>query len=128
MNLNQVTLPAADIAESVSFYRGLGFPQIVNSPHYARFECPVGDTTFSLHIAENFTANEHYVTYFEIADLDDFVHHKSADGYRFHQPPTDMRWQWREARLRDPAGNMICFYWAGEMRKNPPWRVPSAES
>ena len=27
------------------------------------------------------------------------------------------------AYLRDPAGNLICLFWAGENRKNPPWRV-----
>ena len=128
MNLNQVTLPAIDIPKSVAFYEGLGFRQIVDSPHYSRFECPQGDATFSVHLAENFTANEHYVTYFEIADLDEFVARKSAAGYRFDSLPEDMRWRWRETRLRDPAGNVICFYWAGTMRKNPPWRVPTRES
>lgn len=129
MNLNQVTLPAIDIPASVAFYKGLGFIQIVDSPHYSRFECPDGDTTFSVHVVEGpFTANEHYVTYFEIPDLDRFVGQKTDDGYVFDQLPEDMRWQWREARLRDPAGNVICFYWAGENRKNPPWRVGSDKS
>jgi hypothetical protein len=51
MNLNQVTLPAADLEASASFYRRMGFTQIVSSPHYARFECPEGDATFSIHEA-----------------------------------------------------------------------------
>ena len=52
MNLNQVTVPCRDLAESVAFYRTLGLRQIVgNPPDYARFECPVGDATFSLHRA-----------------------------------------------------------------------------
>ena len=33
------------------------------------------------------------------------------------------RWLWREARLVDPSGNVICLYHAGENRLNPPWRV-----
>ena len=50
MNLNQVTLPATNVERSADFYRALGFTQIVtNLPSYARFECPVGTATFSLH-------------------------------------------------------------------------------
>ena len=129
MNLNQITLPAVDIPASVAFYKGLDFIQIVDSPHYSRFECPAGEATFSVHVVANdFVPSPHYVTYFEIRHLDDFVQQKVAEGYVFEQMPEDMRWQWREARLRDPAGNVICFYWAGENRKNPPWRVPSKES
>ena len=57
------------------------------------------------------------------ARVDEFVAEKAAEGIRFDQLPQDMRWQWREARLRDPAGNVICLFWAGQMRKFPPWRV-----
>ena len=49
MNLNQVTLPARDVARSAEFYRRLGFTQIVsNLPQYVRFECGDGEATFSL--------------------------------------------------------------------------------
>ncbi|MEC5216963.1 catechol 2,3-dioxygenase-like lactoylglutathione lyase family enzyme [Actimicrobium sp. GrIS 1.19] len=51
MNLNQVTLETSDVTESISFYRRLGFIQIVNSPQYARFACPDGDATSSVHRA-----------------------------------------------------------------------------
>jgi hydroxymethylpyrimidine/phosphomethylpyrimidine kinase len=30
---------------------------------------------------------------------------------------------WREARLRDPAGNIVFLYKAGEARRYPPWRI-----
>jgi hydroxymethylpyrimidine/phosphomethylpyrimidine kinase len=30
---------------------------------------------------------------------------------------------WREARLRDPSGNTIFLYRAGEARRFPPWRM-----
>jgi hydroxymethylpyrimidine/phosphomethylpyrimidine kinase len=33
------------------------------------------------------------------------------------------RWLWREAWLRDPAGNSICLYHAGDNRRFPPWRI-----
>jgi hydroxymethylpyrimidine/phosphomethylpyrimidine kinase len=34
-----------------------------------------------------------------------------------------MSYLWRVARLRDPAGNRIQLYHAGENRRFPPWRV-----
>lgn len=124
MNLNQITLPALDIPASVEFYLQLGLQQIVDSPHYSRFECPNGDTTFSIHLVDDsFQPNEHYVTYFEIENLDGFVQQKRDLGMQFDQLPQDMRWMWREARLKDPSGNVICLFHAGEMRTNPPWRV-----
>ena len=43
----------------------------------------------------------------------------------FDRLPTDERWLWREARLKDPAGNVLCLFHAGENRKNPPWRIDS---
>ena len=69
MNLNQVTVPALDGAVSVAFYRRLGLVQIVDSPHYARFECPGGDSTFSVHRAKH-VAGPGIVVYFEVEDLD----------------------------------------------------------
>lgn len=42
---------------------------------------------------------------------------------RFDTPPTDQRWLWREAYLKDPAGNRICIFHAGENRRYPPWRI-----
>ena len=37
MDLNQVTLPALDVAAAVAFYRTMGFELVVDAPHYARF-------------------------------------------------------------------------------------------
>lgn len=122
MNLNQVTLPAIDMEASTAFYRRMGFIQIVDSPHYARFECPEGDATFSLSLTEG-PVDCHTAIYFEHAPLDDWVAELEARGFRFDEPPTDHSYLWREARLRDPAGNPVILYWAGENRKNPPWRV-----
>ena len=42
MELNQVTLSVTDIPRAVAFYKLLGFKQIVDAPHYARFECRPG--------------------------------------------------------------------------------------
>jgi catechol 2,3-dioxygenase-like lactoylglutathione lyase family enzyme len=122
MNLNQVTLPAVDLAAAVAFYRTLGFGLIVDTPHYARFECPDGGATFSLHRVDAMPADSGVLVYFEHEALDDVVAALKAKGVVFTQEPTDQRWLWREARLRDPAGNALCLYWAGENRRNPPWR------
>ncbi len=123
MNLNQVTLPAVDIEEAVAFYTRMGFTLIVHSPHYARFECPSGDATFSVHLIDQPSAPNEVVVYFECDDLDVQVQGLVGLGFQFDKLPTDERWLWREARLTDPTGNVICLYHAGENRKNPPWRV-----
>jgi hypothetical protein len=41
--------------------------------------------------------------------------------------PVDERWFWREARLADPDGHVICFFEAGEKRIDAP-RCPQAWS
>ncbi|KAA3632893.1 MAG: VOC family protein [Calditrichaeota bacterium] len=122
MKLNQITLPAIDIVKSTEFYKTLGFRQIVDSEHYARFQTPFGDTTLSLHQVDSFTPNEWMVIYLETNELDS-VYTELSNKLTFDTPPTDMPWLWREARLTDPTGNRICLYYAGENRINPPWRI-----
>ena len=124
MNLNQVTLPALDVAASVAFYRGMGFVQIVDSVDYARFECPAGDATFSVHAVDSAPRQAGVVVYFECEKLDQQVVALEAAGYEFSTRPKDERWLWREARLTDPSGNVLCLYHAGANRKHPPWRMP----
>lgn len=126
MNLNQVTLPALDVAASVAFYRKLGFELIVDAPHYARFKATVGDATFSVHAVDALHEAPQAVVYFECAALDEQVAALKARGVVFEQDPRDEPWLWREARLRDPAGNVLCLYHAGENRLDPPWRVRPA--
>lgn len=122
MRMNQVTLPVRDMDEAAAFYRKLGFLQIVDTPHYARFECPEGGATFSLSLSGDEFSNG-AIIYFESDRLDKLVEALVASGIEFDQMPTDMRYQWREAVLRDPSGNRIKLYHAGENRRNPPWRV-----
>mgnify|MGYP005845963695 FL=1 len=122
MRLNQITLPVRDMGEATKFYRRLGFVQIVDTPHYARFECPEGGSTFSLSLSEGDFSNG-AIIYFESDRLDEWVEELAASGIEFDQMPTDMRYLWREAVLRDPSGNKIKLYHAGENRRNPPWRV-----
>jgi catechol 2,3-dioxygenase-like lactoylglutathione lyase family enzyme len=123
MELNQVTLPAIDLAASVAFYKKMGFEIIVDSPHYARFKSAVGDATFSVHAVDATGAPSKTIVYFECSLLDEQVAALKARGIEFTQELRDEPWLWREARLLDPAGNVICLYYAGENRLNPPWRV-----
>jgi predicted enzyme related to lactoylglutathione lyase len=124
MQLNQITVPAVDVESSVEFYQGLGLRLIVSSlPRYARFECPDGGSTFSLHHVQKLAEPSGVVVYFECENLDDKVRQLQARGYTFTQEPKDEKWLWREARLPDPSGNVICLYFAGENRRNPPWRI-----
>ena len=122
MNLNQVTLPVRDMPVAVAFYLRLGFLQIVDTPHYARFACPLGEATFSLALEEGEYCNG-AVIYFEIEALEEKVEALQAKGIEFAQLPQEMRYLWREAVLYDPSGNKIKLYWAGENRLYPPWRV-----
>lgn len=121
MNLNQVTVEVSDIPRARAFYQRLELELIVSSDHYARFLCP-GGATFSIHLAGN-AAPGGTAVYFECADLDERVAALKAAGVVFDCDPVDQRWLWREAWLRDPDGNRLCLYWAGENRVNPPWRV-----
>jgi len=122
MNLNQITLPVNDMEKASAFYRKMGFLQIVDTPHYTRFECPQGDSTFSLSL-ENENLNNKTTIYFEHEALDQLVEQLIEKGFEFSQMPQDMSFLWREAILFDPSGNKIKLYWAGENRLNPPWRV-----
>ncbi|MFY9572979.1 MAG: VOC family protein [Blastocatellia bacterium] len=124
MKLNQVTVPSMDVGRSIGFYKRLGLIHIVESlPTYARFVCPDGDATFSIHRADNISAGDRPVVYFECDDLDQTVEKLKQLGLEFDSEPTDQPWLWREAYLRDPDGNVICLYFAGENRLNPPWRL-----
>jgi len=122
MELNQVTLPVQDMPEAVQFYLTLGFTQIVDTPHYARFSCPDGDATFSLSLEDTEITNP-TVIYFEHEALDELYNALLEKGIVFEQPPTEQRYLWKEAILRDPSGNKIKLYHAGVNRLNPPWKV-----
>lgn len=126
MRLNQVTVEVADIPRARAFYQALGLRLIVSSDHYARFLCPSDDeasaATFSIHVSAQPRPVAGGV-YFECEDLDARVAGLKSAGFVFDTDPVDQAWLWREAWLRDPDGNRLCLYWAGENRVSPPWRV-----
>lgn len=126
MNLNQVTVPVSNVERSIAFYEKLGLKLIVRSlPHYARFECPGGDATFSLHHEDESRQQNNTWIYFEVADLDSYVQQLMDKGIIFEELPNDKPWLWRESRLKDPDNNQLIIYFAGDKRKDPPWRIRS---
>jgi hydroxymethylpyrimidine/phosphomethylpyrimidine kinase len=122
--LNQVTVTGKDYVAMVTFYRALGLKQIVDAPenNYARFES-AGGATFSVQIDPEEAISESTAVYFECDDLDQRVERLARSGMPFEHGPRDQPWMWREARLRDPAGNTVFLYKAGEARRYPPWRI-----
>lgn len=124
MRLNQVTVRVTDVKKSLEFYRGLGLiPIVAGLDHYARFLCPEGDATFSIEKISEGQPRSTTTVYFECDNLDAKVAELKSQGYVFDKDPTDQSWLWREAYLKDADGNLICLFYAGENRINPPWRL-----
>lgn len=121
--LNQVTVTGTNYERSVEFYKKLGLKQIVdNPPDYARFET-AGGATFSVQIDPDERIFATTAIYFECDDLDERVEQLARGGLAFEHGPRNQPWMWREARLRDPDGNIVFLYKAGEARRFPPWRM-----
>jgi len=124
MNLNQITIPSLDLEQSVPFYEKLGLILIVKSlPYYARFECPNGTSSFSIHQTKELPKGKGIYVYFECENLDEHVENLKNIGIQFELEPTNQSWLWREARLKDVDGNQLILYYAGDNRLNPPWRI-----
>jgi catechol 2,3-dioxygenase-like lactoylglutathione lyase family enzyme len=120
MKLNQVTIAVEDFDKSFEFYKNLGLIPIVKSEHYARFVSENG-STFSLHKRdESFSGT---MIYFECNNLDEKVAELKNKGFEFIDELENKQWLWREIHLKDPDDNVICLYYAGENRLNPPWKI-----
>ena len=124
MNLNQITIPSVNVPISIDFYKKLGLRLIVHTHDgYARFECPEGDTTFSIHKVEELVKGPGVCIYFEVDHVLETVVELQQKGIVFDQMPKDESWLWTEAKLKDPDENQIIIFHGGENRKNPPWRI-----
>ena len=128
MRLNQITIPSLDVVAAIPFYQTLGLQLIVHThDDYARFVVPDGQATFSIHRVDKLPDADGAYIYFECDNLDEKVAFLQAKGVAFEMLPTDQTWLWREAHLRDPDGNKIILYLAGENRINPPWKLQDSE-
>jgi len=122
VKLNQVTVGVSDVEQAIAFYETLGLVLIVHThDEYARFECPDAGSTFSVHYVDIVTPGTTLI-YFEVEDVDETARRLLSAGLDIEQMPTDQTWLWREARLKDPFGNPLCIYHAGDNRRFPPWR------
>ena len=124
MNLNQITIPSLDVVRTMNFYKKLGLKLIVHTHDaYVRFECPDGDSTFSIHQVSELPTGSGTVIYFEVANVSETITGLIEKGIQIDEMPKEQSWLWTEARLKDLDGNEIIIYHAGENRKNPPWRI-----
>ncbi len=125
MQMNHITIAVAELERSIIFYERLGLQIIVHSPpRYARFYVPENDATFSLEVMSSVGPGSDTIhIYFECRDIDATHENLIAAGFCFMQPPTDMPYLWREARLVDPDGHVLRLFSAGNNRLNPPWRL-----
>ena len=124
MNLNQITIPSRDVVRAIDFYKRLGLKLIVHTHDaYARFECPDGDSTFSIHQVSDLPKGAGVIVYFEVSDVSEKITELIKQGIAIDELPKNQSWLWTEARLTDLDGNRIIIYHAGENRKNPPWRI-----
>lgn len=108
MRLNQVTVTMPDLDAGWEFYRTLGLQPIVDArPHYVRFVCPDGGSSFSLHQGE--AGGSGTTVYFECDDLDLTVSRLIEAGILFASSPADKSWLWREAEIFDPPATASYF-------------------
>ena len=85
---NQVTVTRADLDAGWHFYCTLGLKPFVDArTRYARFVCPDGDSTFSLHRGANGGGGTSI--YFECENLDDTVSNLKEAGLGFVSSPED---------------------------------------
>jgi catechol 2,3-dioxygenase-like lactoylglutathione lyase family enzyme len=93
MNLNQITIPSINLDISVPFYQKLGLVLIVDAlPQYARFACPEGESTFSIHRVDEIPKGEGIYVYFEHEKLDEKVNQLVSEGISFNEMPSDKKW------------------------------------
>lgn len=93
MDLNQITIPSLNVEKATEFYKALGLHLIVDAiPNYVRFECPDGNSTFSIHKVDKLPNNEGVTVYFEDNNLDNLVNELKQKGIIFTSEPEDKPW------------------------------------
>lgn len=108
---------------SIKFYKKIGLELIVHTHgDYARFLCPMGGSTFSLHRVDQFCKSL-TVVYFEVEDVVKTYKTMKEQGIIFEEDVEEKSWLWTEFKIKDPSGNSLIIYNAGNNRINPPWRI-----
>ncbi|MPR37253.1 VOC family protein [Salmonirosea aquatica] len=121
MNLNQITIPSLNMEKYILFYQELGLKFIVKSlPHYARFKCQAGNSTFSLYQVDQLPMGNGIIIYFKCDNLDHYVNELLGKGFEFEELPNYKNWLWHEAHTKDLDENHLILYYAGENRLNSP--------
>ena len=93
MNLNQITVPSLNVGKSVSFHKKLSLKLIVEAlPKYARFECPDGDSSFSIHLVDKLPSGNGVYVYFECDNLEDEVKSLQQKNIKFEEMPSQKIW------------------------------------
>jgi catechol 2,3-dioxygenase-like lactoylglutathione lyase family enzyme len=90
VRLNQGDVGSTDLDRAEGFYSKLGLNLIVKNDHYLRFECPTGDSTFSVDLVDQVPVSEQVVLYFESDDIDGEYDRLCHLG--IEQPPTHQPW------------------------------------
>lgn len=124
MRLSHVTLLVCDIPRARAFYQALGFTLIVDAAHYCRF-ITEGDATVSIekHDGPIAPAAHIGIEFDSAAALDARVETLRAAGIAIAEGPVNRTWLWRDAHIHDPDGHVLLFFYAGENKLDPPWRV-----
>jgi catechol 2,3-dioxygenase-like lactoylglutathione lyase family enzyme len=126
MRLSHATLFVSDLARSRAFYLRLGFTLVVDEAHYCRFIVG-GDTTLSIEKRENVKAGgaDFGIEFESAAALDGEITRLAAAGVEIAETPVGRSWLWRDARVVDPDGHELLYFFAGQNKLDPPWRVKS---
>ena len=122
--LNQVTVTGTNYERSVDFYRRLGLKQIVDSPEPAmRGSRPPAARPSRSRSTPTKRSSRPPPSISSATTSTSASSSLRAAALPFEHGPRNQPWMWREARLRDPDGNIIFLYKAGEARRFPPWRI-----
>ena len=77
----------------------------------------------SIHRTDSLSKGEGVSICFECMKLYEYLNELIKKGIVFEQTPTNQKWLWREARLKDVDGNQLILFYGGKNRVNPPWKI-----
>jgi len=103
---DESNFPVADMGQSVSFYRSLGFEVEAYGPGYAWVRHS-GDEILHLALVPELDLEaNHAAVYFHVQDVAEW-HSAWSASVPSLTPIEDCPWEMREFRLTDPSGNLL---------------------